>query len=407
MGYPVAAYRNRQRSTGLPGGFQNPGAPAPANDNWRDPRRQLPPGYKPPTPANDNVKKTGRYAFRGVLRRLNPWFQMGKTAYQLYDFSQRFSDDAYFSIPAGWNLYKHCISGGDSITIDAIGNCTQPQVVAKSKLATGYVVGQKWFTTWTVVSDYNPNPSFSVCLHHETYNWIAGGTPNASQAPVLVPGVQRVATPAPWNLPVVYPAVDPLAWPVGQPAPSPRPLPWRVLPYRQVNPHRSPSEQSQWGNGLPAPRPRPSGSVVIAPGVTPSPHGPPHGSRTPGPGVKERKVQVGGKFGGALFRALNTITESLDVIDAIYDALPNSAKVKTYRIYGNAGRPGQQWADATPQQKLWAIYRNLHLVDIDQALLNILANQLQDFVIGKAGRHLGRQGAEAGSLFGYGVGPTI
>ena len=150
-------------------------------------------------------------------------------------------------------------------------------------------------------------------------------------------------------------------------------------------------------------------SWQFEPGVRPRPaEG--HKNEPPGPGVKEKKMRSNGsRIGKAVFGAANTITESMDFIDAFYEALPNKYKARTKRLYNGYGRPGQKFADPTPQQKLWALYRNWAHVDFTKAILNVGANQLTDLAAGRASQFMNRMQRRAGlkPLLSPGAGPTL
>lgn len=111
-----------------------------------------------------------------------------------------------------------------------------------------------------------------------------------------------------------------------------------------------------------------------APG-SPKPSPAPYRGRTPPPpGMKERKGKawrlfelIGDAFGGA--------TEVMDIVDAMWDALPKEYRTYSYRN-GYKIKPAwdRRWAD---------VYLHYDKLDIDEALKNIYANQIEDYLIGK------------------------
>ena len=120
---------------------------------------------------------------------------------------------------------------------------------------------------------------------------------------------------------------------------------------------------------------RPPGRTVPTKPGPPSP---------PKSGQKERK---GLSTMRRLLGLLDAISEGAEVVDAVYEALPEKTK-KQWDCSGgrglidSAGQYGIDKADC----KLMALWHNWHKVDIDKAVRNIIANQLQDRVIGDLSR---------------------
>lgn len=140
-------------------------------------------------------------------------------------------------------------------------------------------------------------------------------------------------------------------------APRPDGLPIREYPA----PLPSPS---------PAPRPvqPPSWSLQFGPSGKPRP-AERHQYRPPPKGTKERKVKT---TMDVALRVASAATEAVDVIDAVYYALPAHMRVK----------------NATPQTKLLLIYRNVNSLDLPAAIRNIVLTQLMDVVSAKASKPL-------------------
>ena len=166
------------------------------------------------------------------------------------------------------------------------------------------------------------------------------------------------------------------------------------LPYQ-------PDYQWSWqiGVGLDAPL-SPS---VDNPVDHPEPPLPPVKREPPRRGEKQRKVMTKTKaIGIALYKALDAVSESAEVVDAVYDALPadvrkrwekerfpdarwvrdkNTGKWERVGVerpgdnFGQYGIDGADW-------KLQALYYNWHKVDVEKAIKNIIKNELSDRVIG-------------------------
>lgn len=116
----------------------------------------------------------------------------------------------------------------------------------------------------------------------------------------------------------------------------------------------------------------------------------------PGPGVKERKLQFGSLAAyRAVMGAIDAITETQDFVRALYDGLPCSTRVGSWRSGPAGGRYFKRGEgkcgkyDTDCQGK--AIERHWNEMDWENALLNVLANQLQDAAIGMSDRYLENQ----------------
>lgn len=172
------------------------------------------------------------------------------------------------------------------------------------------------------------------------------------------------------------------------------PLPLRQLPSPGMDPNRQrglpgkpplpdpPDYDPLPGNVPPPMRRVPAGSPMPGPGP-----GRVGGRRPPGPRERERKAKSTMVH---MLSILDAISEGAEVVDAIYDALPDDVKRKWDRkgrgLIDNAGQYGIDGAD----WKLKALWHNWDKVDIDQAARNILANHIQDSVLGSIYRKLPR-----------------
>lgn len=226
-------------------------------------------------------------------------------------------------------------------------------------------------TTRVAVGPYNiPHTRFD---HHQEWyikiRWYKN-QPKPDVAPYYLP--PRLPYYAPWPLP------DP-SWPMlpytpwhpefnkpGAPRPDPfAPYkPWPLLP--GWTPGKYPRAPVQT---------RPKGE----PGIGIGPDGPfvpkPHTPTKPNRNTKERKGSGAGGKGGPLqkvFRAaqkaMRGLTEAGDAIEAVYKALPK----------------GKQTCKGDMTCMAKAIWNNVGAIDIDQALYNLAANEVQDRLLGKA-----------------------
>ena len=107
----------------------------------------------------------------------------------------------------------------------------------------------------------------------------------------------------------------------------------------------------------------------------------------PGRGEKQRKKR--GIWPPGIKGPLNAATESADLIDAVHDALPERYQAPH---------------DATPQEKLRALYRHAKHISMPKAAFNIALAQAEDRAFGTIGKALakasgnvpGQQGLQAG-----------
>lgn len=218
---------------------------------------------------------------------------------------------------------------------------------------------------------------------------------------------QRFYSGSPWWFPAqhlaVSPAVNPHALPINAPVQQPKPMPYRSVPAMPVfdpyapgtTPLRGPLpvraiSPSPWRNG-----------IVVRPNAPPSP-APPHVRRPPVKGEKERKP--GRDVKRAIDPIVGPITEAVDAIDAVYDALPWSVRKQVYRKCRAGG--GQPRECMTPQKKLKVIYDNAHRLDMAKVVENLAKNHLEDRVIGELSRRADKNLRDRGWHDTFGRGPT-
>lgn len=121
----------------------------------------------------------------------------------------------------------------------------------------------------------------------------------------------------------------------------------------------------------------------------------PHARVAPDPGTKEGKfLSKTARLGIALFKILDGISETAEVIDAIYEALPDSVKERWNQpkrpgdSFGQYGLEGADW-------KLRALYHNFDKIDFEQAFKNLVKNGLQDELYGAIHKQLPRNEGNA------------
>lgn len=411
--------------------FQRPSPPPPpANDN-RPSAPVIP--FVPNGGKNRVAAKTAR-SFAGLtakgLLRLNPWVRAIWTLYDVYQWYQQWkaAQDVPFSFGGpNWSVFCGSGSGspyGDWASCQAV-NTSQALFAAKDGIIPWRHPNTQWYATFR--GPANDHPLFPTIKQFRTvlvyrhnvnpgpatapdYTYIepytapprvlpnpAVRTPSPSGTPVVTP----IGVP---DLPVVPPQLDPFALPVIAPLQPYRAVPYRLLPHRQPNPWRSPVEQPTWG---PLPMPAPvvleqAGPTLVFQGGGVKVGAPPSlGRHGKGRGVKEAKVKltramaisihVGGK-----------LTEGVDAVDALYDALPDEVKP-------HIGRHVKKTVQ--PHIKAKLVYRHFDKIDVQEAIINLIENEIEDRVIGYFGNKA-KQGAKIsrphGDLpIGFGTGPAL
>ena len=383
----------------------------------------------------------GLQSFAGFAGRGGPApFLLGAllgtlAAYLAYQLANR--GDGYTTSFAGFTPVLLCANRPPSGR-DPLGNpafCDMLQVPDKSlnapydnaELLFGFQTmwpNAPLVNRWATVTKYQANgqarASGPMPVDQRTYSdeMIAAGAAVASELGVNpwpdeesdgrrgpVPGV--LPKPIGGVTPAIPPSIDPDASPPGRIAPNPNLL---VLPYRLVvnrrddgNPYRVPGYT--WTAG---PRPgefRPPAAFPL-PGIrVPAVTVDDRGNQAPGrvnPNTRpfarmhERKVkaQSHGAAQQAYMSMFGAMTEIGEFVDSIYDALPESIRRSDYFANGRH--------ELARDKKLWSIYQNYKAIDVDAMVKNIVFNNLQDAVIGKASRDI--TSASGGSPIGRTLG---
>lgn len=239
-----------------------------------------------------------------------------------------------------------------------------------------------------------------VALQYERHYWTRDYQPSFGLPRRAVLGaVERIAphvgSPQPQPYRIVY-------------MPPPNPNTERYMPVAPdpFAPYVPPRFQVGVGTAVPEPVPEPSPETAYGPdyqwdyqvGIqipgrpgrpgNPTPPRVPPVTRDPPPkGEKQRKVLTrAAQVGIAVYKALDKFSEGAEVVDAVYDALPDDVKKRWKRpdrvgdSFGQYGLEGADW-------KLRALYYNWHRLDVVQAVKNIIKNGLSDSVVG--GMHRG------------------
>ena len=280
--------------------------------------------------------------------------------------------------------------------------------VAWQKWANGPIAGQAIGDTgirpgdpvpgsWYQMGMWWERPSDLKAASHAAWGRPKGTYPDPSPSPRWASTLSQPAV-----RPGINPAIDPFALPINQPVPDRKALPWRLTPYLQPNPWRSPHEQTQRGpqpaaNAAPKVHPRIDIDISGRVRVDPTPR--PHQRRKPPPNVRERKVDM--RVGGVAAAVIGFTTEGLDFINAVYKALPDQYKPGYYFV---RGKWVKRW-NASQWQRMNALWRHWDKVDIGQAINEVAKNQIEDKIFGGIGAAVGKATFRAGFHRGIQVGP--
>ncbi len=191
--------------------------------------------------------------------------------------------------------------------------------------------------------------------------------------------------------------LDPFILPIGKAATKPLQLGWAQIPRRQKNIDRDPLEQYQRGYGTTLDvrnrkdevlaKPQPDRMVVEVPVKGPPVSVPPgavpdHVASQPPRGTQEKKLILGAS--GKVATVINLVTETKDVVEAVYKALPAKRRPKGKTL--------------TPQAKGLLIIKHFKELDPAIAVKELIKNQAEDKLFGKLGKVTGKAN-RAGSKF--------
>lgn len=280
--------------------------------------------------------------------------------------------------------------------------------VAWQKWANGPIAGQAIGDTgirpgdpvpgnWYQMGMWWERPTDLKAASHAAWGRPKGTYPDPSPSPRWASTLSQPAV-----RPGINPAIDPFSLPINQPVPDRVALPWRLTPYLQPNPWRSPHEQTQRGP-QPAvrsgPKVHPRIDIDMSGRVRVDPTPRPHQRRKPPPNVRERKIDM--RIRGIAAAVIGFTTEGLDFINAIYKALPDQYKPGYYYV---GGKWVKRW-NASQWQRMNALWRHWDKVDIGQAIKEVAANQLEDKIFGGIGAAVGKSTFRAGFHRGIQIGP--
>lgn len=391
--YPSGGYRGSFNSSG---GFQTATAPGTANNHFGPVGRgrgvgrgffDLP--IKPRASTLGNGIKV--YPTQAVFDRPEPMkrYRVAQVDRSLLRYGLKLAPKAFRLYPpiriAGYVL------DAINLTMQITSTAEIPAVPARIDMP----VGTKWKRAgcndtvpnasmsgnFTCFHTYLGWPSGSI-IHGRTPNYPASGTGSAAFATINLSGQACAGGPcglmeAQYTLsgaafqpqPRLIPGVPavPGFTKVLDPGTVDQGLPWSLLPYRMNYPQ---GREAGTGYAVPPKAPNPALST--------------HGERVRSLGPirknpsnnfrrgKETKLILTPAARSAIGMAINAITESIDLIRPIWDALPDK--------YQTRGAP--------PQVMLKEIFTNFDKINWTEAVLGIVENQIEDKIFGAIGSAL-------------------
>lgn len=291
--------------------------------------------------------------------RMVPFIGWGLAAWSAYDLWRSLEGGGRMQgVPEGWTLHSDCGVSG-AFVLAQINSCNTAQGISTSGLASAFV--RKGHSSGGVHyrSEWRWTPSVQagsrILRQANIYRWTRPGTPpnyphTWHSVPLVMP-------------PVNLPNMPPEMYPPGQGSPNPNAPPVGKSPHSQ--------------GGQPSSRPSPR--------RRPQPRRRNNKNKS-----KEQKLKFnrGMKF---ILGILNGATEAKDLMVALFDALPEKVKDR-YDV--KDGKP------ITDVQKAKALWENFDKVEWDDAIYNIVRENIEDLVWAKLGvptKDLGRmQGSNMG-----------
>lgn len=422
MGEFLTQYRDNPSNRSR--GFQpKPGGGASAPKGFPPYLQPVP--KAPPLSQNPPVGKLGfpgvaRGAFR-LFGRLNPYVFAAMAIYEVYDMltdlrSARWTGD-------GFTKQTDCRTGGPTGWRPSPLVCTD---AANWMPLKSFFVSPSPGTTDIMLAMPSDDPFWgpqgrASTLSHWTRDVPGVGTPVKTYiVPWRLPQLDDFPDfdLEPWMDPMA--PFDPMISPPGSPAPRPIPTPWKAIPHRRF-PERPDTGEKTYDDppnkkeviprkkyrrdendpeifiapvpvARPVPFPNAEHVMQFDSDVNkPKEFGRAHNPAKAPKNVKERKIILGtqGTWAGWAF---NIVTETGDVIDAIYNALPSKIKGRKPR---------------TQPDKAIVIYLHFDKLDLEDMIVGLLVNQVIDLVGGAIGGLTAQANRRLGHAAGVALGAAL
>lgn len=358
------------------------------------PRRRPAPGFRPtpvrpPTPAAF-AGRVGKF----TLGRVVWWWDLADWAVQNGPLGQQ-------PVPGvGWDMsgWTHLISCGrppgylDDFHWRWDSPTTTPPVLCLAGQAVSNIDNVPLTTHKTL--------RYWWKLDHPTLNRFAVREwwTRAATGPVPDQNVGRAGryspSTGPHHWPVDLPLPDIYTLPNGAPAPTPLPTPYPWIPLRPIIWATPGFEGDQRGNYADEPA-----IVGVGTQVFPNPQPQPNPKPQPRPRdrVRERKKKFATAAAGFVWRKISDFTESVDVVRALYSALPAAVRRQVRRENGGY---------ITPVDQAEALWRHWNEIDVETAIRSLIKQQVTDYLYGAPNSRASRwYGENTGSPFGPQAGP--
>lgn len=131
--------------------------------------------------------------------------------------------------------------------------------------------------------------------------------------------------------------------------------------------------------------------------------------KPPGKGEKEKKTFL--TVNGVPAKVIGFVTESLDFINALYDALPAEFRPGYYRLHYRDKNTGEikyyykrRWR-ASQWQRMKALYEHWDHIDVKQAFKNLINEGIEDRFWGTFSRYMAQGALRSGIPRGLEIGP--
>lgn len=353
----------------------------------------------------DKLLKSAMGAFGRHATRAVPYLALAEFASDILPFGSGWSYGANPKAPTPKGLWTktagdyaygppyHIVKYG---TVKAHVNTWHNSITGQAQPGGAYApfgVPYDWAQNKVGIWISNRNASVTRFAHHSS--WVRTGSALAADNVTWRSPAVSPLSDAPWW--------DPMSTPPGKRA-NPRATPYPLIPYLGHNPYRSPIEQTQRG---PSPRAVPPPAAhydlpifngigfTISPGYKP-PVSPIGGRRPPRkPGPKERHSKWRGAGGGnfaGLMRVIGGVTEGLDLMNALWKALPKDAKTGYYLLHYRDKETGEIKTyykyrhKASVTDKMKDLIKGWHKVDASKAISNVVDETIEDYIYGGIGK---------------------
>lgn len=350
-----------------------------------------------------------------VIRRGNPilntldLFQIVKQQFEEHTTS-RGGDDGGISPGSGWSIYAECGSPrpdlfgpitifGQSLAEDALD--TSIENCLSNQSPTGI--------DWADVSNFAKSVIFSrehISPFDDRHQLLVGisrpGTGDPGPDPVTQPQLASQVVLADQLPDATKRAIA--IWPDLAPIAQVTPMDMPAVPYTTPSQLRKVHPFEQRINDLSPEIPQYAVPNDWSMELTSSklvPPSPPkyHLKLPPEPGTREQKTGMT-RAQYLVVRAINETTEVFDILDALYDALPDHAKARWKNTEYEKMAP-------TPYDQLRQLYEHTHEIDVHKAYINLVKNQIEDKAYGKLGQISGQFSRDFGISYGAGLTSTL